>query len=120
MRLRPRIPDSQLGALGRRILQINHRDADAPVIVSSMESANRCSVGRVLERGEARVSAIMDTAIDGARAVKIFLPEDAYVGEVKSCVAKGDQFTVELALIMLQDAENEPKRNVRSRAAAAL
>jgi hypothetical protein len=106
MRSRQRIPDNQLRNLACRLLRVNRMDIDTPVIVSTMEGDQCCSVGRLLDRGGARVSALMDTALERARAVTIFLPENSYVGEIRSCVPQGDQFTVELGLIMSHGAEN--------------
>jgi hypothetical protein len=106
MGLKHKIPDSRLQAIVRRVLRINRTEIDIPVIVSTTEGTHCCSVGRLLERGGARVSALMDVALEGARPVTIFLPENAYVGEVTSCVGQGDQFAVELALIMSQRAED--------------
>jgi hypothetical protein len=60
-------------------------------------------VGRLLEHQGARVSALVDNALERERAVTIFLPANAYVGEVVSCVAQGKQFTVELVLIQYRN-----------------
>lgn len=99
MRSRRRIPDSQLHKLARRLLRTNRPGADTPVIISTMEGDYFSSVGHLLERGGARVSALVDRALERERAVTVFLPENTYVGEVVSCVAQGEQFTVELVLI---------------------
>jgi hypothetical protein len=64
-----------------------------------MEGDYCSSVGRLLERGGARVSALVDSALERERAVTVFLPENAYIGEVMSCIAQKEQFTVELLLI---------------------
>ena len=103
MRSRRRIPDSQLQDLVRRLLLCNRPDADTPVMISTLEGDYRSSVGRLLERGGARVSALVDIPLERERAVTVFLPENAYVGEVVSCVALGVQFTVELVLIQYRD-----------------
>ena len=103
MRSRRRIPDSQLQKLVRRLLRSNKPDTDTPVIISTIEGDYRSSVGRLLERGGARVSALVDMALERERAVTIFLPENAYLGEVVSCVAQGKQFAVELLLIQYQN-----------------
>ncbi len=103
MRSRRRIPDSQLQKLVRRLLRSNAPDIDTPVIISTAEGDHCSSVGRLLDRGGARVSALVDVALERERAVTIFLPENAYIGEVLSCVAQGRQFTVELMLIQYQD-----------------
>ncbi len=103
MRSRRRIPDSQLQKLVRRLLRSNKPDTDTPVIISTIEGDYRSSVGRLLERGGARVSALVDMALERERAVTIFLPENAYLGEVVSCVAQGRQFAVELLLIQYQN-----------------
>ena len=105
MRSRRRIPDSQLQKLVRRLLRSNTPDIDTPVIISTMEGDHCSSVGRLLERGGARVSALVDVALEQERAVTVFLPENAYIGEVVSCVAQGRQFTVELMLIQYRDNE---------------
>jgi hypothetical protein len=117
MRSRRRIPDSQLQELVRRLLRSNRRETDCPVMISTMEGDYCSSAGRLLERGGARVSALVDVALERERAVTVFLPENAYVGEVMSCVAQGEQFTVELLLIMSQDAESGIARNARTFAA---
>jgi hypothetical protein len=69
-----------------------------------MEGEHCSSVGRLLERGGARVSALVDIALEQERAVTVFLPENAYIGEVVSCVAQEKQFTVELILIQYRDS----------------
>ncbi len=107
MRLKRKIPDSQLRKLVRRLLRTNSADSDTPVIISTIEGDHCSSVGRLLERGGARVSALVDTALERERAVTVFLPENAYVGEVVSCVSQGEQFTVELVLIQYQAHEPE-------------
>src|ERR1700693_738348 len=103
MRTMRKIPDSQLQKLVRRLLQTNQPKADNPVIISTMEGDYCSSVGRLLERGGARVSALVDIALKRERAVTVFLPKNTYVGEVVSCVAQGKQFTVELVLIQYRD-----------------
>ena len=103
MRSRPRIRDSHLQKLVRRLFRSNRPDADTPVIISTMEGDYYSSVGRLLERGGARISAIVDIALERERAVTVFLPENAYVGEVVSCVPQGEQFAVELVLIQHRD-----------------
>jgi hypothetical protein len=100
-----KIPDSQLQKLVRRLLRINRPDTDTPVIISTMEGGYCSSVGRLLERGGARASALVDIALERERAVTVFLPENAYVGEVVSCLPHGEQFTVELDLIQYRDTE---------------
>jgi hypothetical protein len=104
MRSRRRLPDSELQKLVHRLLQTNRPDTDIPVIISTMEGEYRSSVGRLLERGGARVSALVDTAVQRERAVTVFLPENAYIGEVVSCVAQNEQFAIELMLIQQRDA----------------
>ena len=108
MRSRRRLPDSELQKLVHRLLQTNRPDTDIPVIISTMEGEYRSSVGRLLERGGARVSALVDTAVQRERAVTVFLPENAYIGEVVSCVAQNGQFTVELMLIQQRDETHVP------------
>ncbi len=85
------------------MLRSNTADVDTPVIISTTEGDHCSSVGRLLERGGARVSALVDVALERERAVTVFLPENAYIGEVLSCVAQGRQFTVELMLIQYRD-----------------
>ena len=99
---RRRVPDSQLRELVRRLLQSNRPEADTPVIISTTEG-DCSSVGRLLEHKGARVSALVDNALESELAVTVFLPANAYVGEVMSCVPKGEHFTVELTLIQLRD-----------------
>jgi len=103
MRLKRRIPDSQLQKLVRRLLRTNTPDTDTPVMISTLEGDYYSSVGRLLERGGARVSALVDIALERERAVTVFLPENAYVGEVVSRVGQGKQFTVEILLIQYQN-----------------
>src|ERR1700692_1624656 len=98
-RARRRIPDSQLHRLGRRLGGRNQPDIDTPVIISPMEGKYYSSVGRLLERNHARVSALVDQALELERAVTLFLPENAYVAEVMKCEAEGKQFLVDLVLI---------------------
>ena len=50
----------------------------------------------------ARVSALVDQALELERAVTLFLPENAYVAEVVKCQAEGKQFAVDLVLIQYQ------------------
>jgi hypothetical protein len=99
MKSRPKISDSQLHKLVHRLSRSNRPDTDTPVIISTMEGEHCTTVGRLLERGGARVSAVVDMALERERPVRVFLPENAYIGEVVSCVALEKQFTVELTLI---------------------
>jgi len=103
MRSRRSIPDSQLQKLVRRLLRINRPETDIPVMISTMDGDYYSSVGRLLHRGGARVSALVDIALERERAVTVFLPENAYLAEVTNCVAHGEQFTVELVLIQYQN-----------------
>ncbi|HEY4362010.1 MAG TPA: hypothetical protein VGN17_13620 [Bryobacteraceae bacterium] len=56
-------------------------------------------MGKLLERQGGRVSALVDVALAPECAVTVFLPENAYLGEVLSCAAEGERFAVELVLI---------------------
>jgi len=103
MRSRRRVPDSQLQKLVRRLLQSNRPETDTPVIISTTEGDYRSSVGRLLEHKAARVLVLVDNALEREREVTVFLPADAYIGEVVSCVPQGEQFTVELVLIQHRD-----------------
>jgi hypothetical protein len=105
MQSRRRIPDSKLQKLARRLLRSDSTDSDTPVIISTIEGDRCSSVGRLLERNGGRVSALVDVLLERDRAVTVFLPESAYIGEVLSCVAKGRQFTVELVLIQYQEIQ---------------
>lgn len=80
MRSRRSIPDSQLQKLVRRLLRINRPDTDTPVMISTMDGDYCSSVGRLLQRGGARLSALVDIALERERAVKVFLPENALCG----------------------------------------
>ena len=102
-RVRRRIPDSQLHRLVRRLLRSKQPDNDTPVNISPMEGKYYSSVGRLLQRNHARVSALVDQALELERAVTLFLPENAYVAEVVKCEAEGKQFAVDLVLIQYQD-----------------
>lgn len=104
MRSRRRIPDSQLQKLVRRLLRSNRPEMDTPVIISTAEGDYCSSVGRLLEHKGARVSALVDNALERECPVTVFLPANAYVGEVVNCVPEGRQFTVELILIQHRDA----------------
>lgn len=99
MRSRRRLPDGDLQRLVDRLLQGHRPNADVPVMISTMEGEYRSSVGRLLERGGARLSALVDTALQKERAVTVFLPENAYIGEVLNCSPRDGQFTVDLLLI---------------------
>ena len=103
MRRRRGFSHSQLHQLVRRLMRNSKSEAETAVIISTMEGDYRSSVGRLLERVGARVSARVDTHLERERAVTVFLPEHAYIGEVVSCVAQGNQFTVELLLIQYRD-----------------
>jgi len=105
MRSRRRIPDSQLQKLVNRLLRSNRPETDTPVIISTIGGDYRSSVGRLLERVGGRVLALVDIPVEREREVTVFLPENAYVGEIVSCVAKGKQFTVELVLIQYRETE---------------
>src|SRR5579871_5123462 len=112
MQSRRRILDSQLNKLVRRLLRSNTPEADTPVIISTMEGEYSSSVGRLLQRGGARVSALVDLALERERPVTVFLPENAYIAEVVSCVVQGTQFAVELVLIQFRE-----ERSNRTKAA---
>jgi hypothetical protein len=73
------------------------------VIISTTEGDYRSSVGRLLEHNGAWVSALVDGALERECPVTVFLPANAYVGEVVSCTPEGQQFTVELILIQHRD-----------------
>jgi hypothetical protein len=103
MRSKRRISHRQLQKLVRRLLRSNRPDTETPVIISTMEGDFCSSVGRLLERGGARMSALVDVALEQERAVTVFLPEHAYIGEVVSCVAQEKKFTVKLILIQYRD-----------------
>jgi hypothetical protein len=100
---RRRIPDSQLQELVRRLLDSNRPEKDTPVIISTAEGDYCSSVGRLLEHKGAWLSALVDNELYRDRPVTVFLPENAYVGEVMKCVPRGKQFTVELTLIQYRD-----------------
>jgi hypothetical protein len=97
------IPDGQLHRLVRRLLRSNQADVDTPVIISTVEGKYYSSVGRLLERNQGRVSALVDQPFELERAVTVFLPENAYVAEVVKCQAQGKQFVVELVLIQYRN-----------------
>ena len=103
MRSNRRVFDSQLHRLVRRLLQNNRPDVDTPVIISTAEGDYCSSVGRLLEHNGARVLALVDNAMERERPVTVFLPANAYVGEVVSCAPQGEQFAVELVLIQYRD-----------------
>jgi hypothetical protein len=98
-----KIPDNQLHQLVRRLLRTNQPDTDTPVIISPLEGEYFSSVGRLVERTNGSVSALVDQAVERERAVTVFLPENAYVAEVMKCTAHGAHFAVELELIQYQD-----------------
>ncbi len=102
-RLRRKIPDTQLHQLVSRLLQSNQPETDTPVIISPREGEYFSSVGRLLQRNHARVSALVDQELARECAVTVFLPENAYVAEVVNCQAAGKQFAVELVLIQYQE-----------------
>ena len=61
------------------------------------------TVWLVLRRNHARVSALVDHALELERAVTLFLPENAYVEEVIKCQPEGEHFNVDLVLIQYQN-----------------
>ena len=103
-----RVPDNQLQTLVRRLLQTNKPEADTPVIISTAEGEYRSAVGRLLQHTGARVSALVDHALERERPVTVFLPANAYLGEIVSCVPEGTQFSVELVLIQHRDEFSSP------------
>ncbi len=107
MRSRRRLPDGDLQRLIDRLLDHHRPNTDIPVIISTMEGEYRSSVGRLLERGGARASVLVDTPLQLERAVTVFLPENAYVGEVVGCTPSDGQFTVDLLLIQ-ERVKNAP------------
>ena len=98
-----KVPDSQLQKLADRLLQSNKPETDTPVIISTIGGEYPSSVGRLLERAGALVSAVVDMPME--REVTVFLPENAYVAEVSNCVANEEQFKIELVLIQAQATE---------------
>lgn len=94
-----RIPDNQLQKLVDRLLQSNKPETDTPIVISTIGGEYRSSVGRLLERAGALVSAVVDMPIERGREVTVFLPENAYVAEVSNCVPHEEQFKIELVLI---------------------
>jgi hypothetical protein len=101
-----KVPDSQLQKLVDRLLQSNKPETDTPVIISTIGGEYCSSVGRLVERAGALVSAVVDVPMEREREVTVFLPENAYVAEVRNCVAHEEQFKIELVLIQAQ--ANEP------------
>jgi hypothetical protein len=95
--------NAQLRQLVQRLLRSTKPGVDTPVIVSTAEGDHQSAVGRLLERSGARVSAQVDVALERERAVTVFLPENAYLGEVVSCVPQGKRYTVELMLIQYRE-----------------
>jgi len=108
MRSRRRFPDSQLRKLVHRLLEVNKPGTDTPVIISTTEGEHCSSVGRLRERAGARVSAVVDRPMERDREVTVFLPENAYVAEVVSCVKEGRQFAVDVILIQFRDDQQDP------------
>ena len=82
-----RIPNSQLKKLVRSLAPVNRLDSHIPVMISTIEGG--CALGRLLDRGGARVSAVLNIALEQERAVTVFMPENAYMAEVTKCVAQG-------------------------------
>ena len=74
-------------------------------MISTIRGAYRSSVGRLLERTGALVSAVVDTPLERKREVTVFLPENAYAAEISNCVAYEERFKIELVLIQFQAAE---------------
>ena len=74
-------------------------------MISTIGGEYRSSVGRLLERTGALVSAVVDLPLEKEREVTVFLPENAYVAEVSSCEAYEDQFKIELVLIQAQETQ---------------
>jgi hypothetical protein len=103
MRSRRRVPDNQLQEFVCRLLQINSPKTDAPVMISSTEGDYCSSVGHIVEHKGARISAIVDNELERERPVTVFLPTNACVGEVVSCVPQGERFSVELVLLQNPD-----------------
>jgi hypothetical protein len=99
MQSRRRVPDNQLRKLVRRLLDTNRPGADTPVIISTTEGDYCSAVGRLLQQKGAWVSALVDNALERERPVTVFLPANAYVGEVVSCTPQGQQYSVEMVLI---------------------
>lgn len=104
MRPRRKVTESQLEQLVLRLLQNSRPEADTPVIISTADGDYHSSVGRLLEHKGARVSVRVDRPLQSDRPVTVFLPENAYVGEVLSCVPQGQQFAVDLILIQHREA----------------
>lgn len=105
MRSRRRTPETQLQKFAQRLLRTNKSNTDTPVIISTMEGEYASSVGRLVEYTGARMSALVDVALERERAVTVFLPENAYIGEALSCVAQGEQFKLELILIQYRESQ---------------
>lgn len=101
---RRRPPDSQLRAIVGRVLKNNASDSDVPVIISTLDGEYSAAVGHLLNRDGARISALVDVAMERDRAVTVFLPENAYLGEILGCAEQGKQFSIELNLIQYRNA----------------
>ena len=82
-----------------RLLQSNKPETDTPIMISTIGGEYRSSVGRLLERAGALVSAVVDVPMERAREVTVFLPDNAYVAKVSNCVPHEEQFKIELVLI---------------------
>src|SRR5262245_54219109 len=101
MRLRGTISDRQLHALVKRLLGSHQSKTHTPVIISAGRPRHNrtISIGRVISRTGGRVCAVVDTALVTGSAITVFLPDNAYLGEVLSCVPDGSKHAVELLLI---------------------
>jgi len=98
-RSRRRIPDSQLQNLVDRLLRNSKPETDTPVIISTVGGEYRSSVGVLQQHEGSRVLALVDKPLERGCEVTVFLPQNAYLAEVTSCVANGKHFAVELILI---------------------
>jgi hypothetical protein len=74
-------------------------------MISTIGGEYRSSVGRLLERAGALVSAVVDMPMEREREVTVFLPDNAYLAEVSNCVPHEEQFKIELVLSQAQATE---------------
>jgi len=100
MRQRRNISDRQLRTVAARLLRTTDSQDNAPVIISGavQQEKSAIAVGHVLSKTRAKVTALVDTALNAESAVTVFLVNDTYLGEVISCDPDGPQFAIEVLL----------------------
>ena len=105
MRLYRGVSEGDLNKLVRRVLRNTRSRKTIPVIVSGVNGNHEpaVSIGRVLSRDGAQIHALVDAALAPGAVITVFLPGQAFLGEIVTCTVARRRYSVALCLIQHKD-----------------